>query len=138
LGAWGAKVVYTDTVGFIRDLPDELVNAFRATLEELHDADLLLHVVDAAAPGAADRVAAVDRILDDLKLERPRRVVLNKADAADPVALRDLATRYDEAPAVSARTGLGLDDLKSELARWVGPTYADPQAPDAAPPLAHP
>jgi GTP-binding protein HflX len=126
LGAWGAKVVYTDTVGFIRDLPDELVNAFRATLEELHDADLLLHVVDAAAPGAADRVAAVDRILDDLKLERPRRVVLNKADAADPVALRDLATRYDEAPAVSARTGLGLDDLKKELARWVGhPAKAD-------------
>jgi len=129
LGAWGAKVIYTDTVGFIRDLPDELVNAFRATLEELHDADLLLHVVDAAAPGAADRVAAVDRILDDLKLERPRRVVLNKADAADPVALRDLAIRYDEAPAVSAVTGAGLDDLKSELARWVG--VATPAAANA-------
>ncbi|MDF1522264.1 MAG: GTPase HflX, partial [Trueperaceae bacterium] len=120
LGAWGGKVVYTDTVGFIRDLPDELVNAFRATLEELHDADLLLHVVDAAAPGAPDRVAAVDRILDDLKVERPRRVVLNKADAADPQALVELATRYDEAPAVSAATGAGLDDLKGELARWVG------------------
>ena len=52
LGEWGAKVLYTDTVGFIRDLPDELVNAFRATLEELHDADILLHVVDAATPGA--------------------------------------------------------------------------------------
>ncbi len=133
LGAWGAKVVYTDTVGFIRDLPDELVNAFRATLEELHDSDLLLHVVDAAAPGAADRVAAVDRILDDLKLERPRRVVLNKADAADPMVLRDLATRYDEAPAVSAKTGLGLDDLKSELARWVAhPAHADGEPVAAA------
>ena len=52
LGQWGEKVLYTDTVGFIRDLPDELVNAFRATLEELHDADLLLHVVDGATSGA--------------------------------------------------------------------------------------
>lgn len=136
LGAWGAKVVYTDTVGFIRDLPDELINAFRATLEELHDADLLLHVVDAATPGAGDRVAAVDRILDELKVERPRRVVLNKADAADPVALAELATRYDEAPAVSARTGLGLDDLKSELARWVAPSPAGPGI-DATPTPAH-
>jgi GTPase len=72
LGAWGGKVVFTDTVGFIRDLPSELVDAFRATLEELHDADLLLHVVDAAAARRARPGAAVDRILDDLKLERPR------------------------------------------------------------------
>jgi 50S ribosomal subunit-associated GTPase HflX len=56
-------------------------------------------------------------------------VVLNKADAADPVALRDLATRYDEAPAVSAISGLGLDDLKKELARWVG--VATPAAANA-------
>ena len=118
LGAWGGKVVYTDTVGFIRDLPSELVDAFRATLEELHDADVLLHVVDAAAPGAPDRVAAVDRILDDLKLERPRRVVLNKADAADEATLEALQARF-EAPAVSARTGDGLVALKDELVRWL-------------------
>src|SRR5690606_34402694 len=71
LGPWGAKVVFTDTVGFIRDLPSELVNAFRATLEELHHADVLLHVVDGAAPGAPDRVESVQRILDDLELEPP-------------------------------------------------------------------
>ena len=58
-------MLYTDTVGFIRDLPEELVNAFRATLEELHDADLLMHVVDGANPGAPDRVDAVNRIVDD-------------------------------------------------------------------------
>ncbi|TVR95069.1 MAG: GTPase HflX, partial [Trueperaceae bacterium] len=111
-----ATVLFTDTVGFIRDLPSELVSAFRATLEELHDADLLLHVVDAAAPGAPDRVVAVERILDELELRVPRLVVLNKADAADPVVTRDLATRYGEAVAVSAQTGLGLDTLRSLLA----------------------
>jgi len=115
-GEWGATVLFTDTVGFIRDLPSELVSAFRATLEELHDADLLLHVVDAAAPGAPDRVVAVERILDELELRVPRLVVLNKADAADTVVTRDLATRYGEAVAVSAQTGLGLDTLRSLLA----------------------
>jgi len=125
LGEWGAKVVFTDTVGFIRDLPGELVDAFRATLEELHDADILLHVVDAASPGAPDRVAAVNRILDDLQLERPRKVVLNKADAADPVDLAALRERYD-APSLSARSGEGLDQLRVKLAEWLS---EQPQVP---------
>ena len=116
-GEWGSAVLFTDTVGFIRDLPSELVNAFRATLEELHDADLLLHVVDAAAPGAPDRVRAVERILDELGLTVPRLAVLNKADAADPLVTRDLSTRYGQAAAVSARTGAGLDELRTLLAR---------------------
>jgi GTP-binding protein HflX len=119
LGAWGAKVVFTDTVGFIRDLPEELVNAFRATLEELHHADLLLHVVDAAAPGAPDRVEAVDRILDALELEVPRRVVLNKSDAAQGQVLRELRERYS-APACSAMSGAGLAELRATLAHWLG------------------
>jgi GTPase len=116
LGAWGATVLFTDTVGFIRDLPAELVNAFRATLEELHDADLLLHVVDAATPGAPERVRAVDRILDDLEIERPRLVVLNKADAAEDDVVASLSERYDDALAVSARSGRGLEALKARLA----------------------
>ncbi len=116
LGEWGGKVLYTDTVGFIRDLPEELVNAFRATLEELHDADLLLHVVDAASPGAPERVDAVQRILDELGLKPPRRVVLNKTDAADAEVLVGLLQRFD-ATGVSARTGDGLDELKASLAR---------------------
>lgn len=118
LGAWGGKVLYTDTVGFIRDLPDELVGAFRATLDELHDADLLLHVVDAASAGAPDRTDAVDRILDDLELEPPRAVVLNKADAADPAVLIELAHRY-EATSVSALSGSGLEALKARIAALV-------------------
>lgn len=132
LSQWGDKAIFTDTVGFIRDLPDELVNAFRATLEELHDADVLLHVVDAAAPGAPDRVDAVERILDELDLTRPRIVVLNKADAADRGVLGQLAQRYD-ALGVSAVTGAGIDELKALLAREIeGDTHvplpADPVA----------
>ncbi len=115
LGPYGGKVVYTDTVGFIRDLPEELVNAFRATLEELHEAELLLHVVDGATPGAPDRVAAVQRVLSELELEVPGQVVLNKLDAADPAVIAELARRYD-AVAVSAATGAGLDALKDLLA----------------------
>lgn len=132
LSQWGDKAIFTDTVGFIRDLPDELVNAFRATLEELHDADVLLHVVDAAAPGAPDRVDAVERILDELDLTRPRIVVLNKADAADAGVLGQLGQRYD-ALGVSAVTGAGIDELKALLAREIeGDTHvplpADPVA----------
>jgi len=118
LGAWGGKVIYTDTVGFIRDLPKELVDAFRATLEELDDADVLLHVVDGAAPGAPDRVAAVERILDALALRPPRSVVINKADAMDEATRLDLELRYD-AVSISAKTGEGLDALKAQLAAWI-------------------
>lgn len=120
LGEWGAKVLLTDTVGFIRDLPAELVNAFRATLEELHDADLLLHVVDAATPGAPERVDSVNRILDDLELEPPRLVVLNKSDLADERELEQLQLRYG-ALAVSAVSGAGLDELRSQLAATLQP-----------------
>ena len=116
LGSWGDKVLYTDTVGFIRDLPGELVNAFRATLEELHDADILLHVVDGATSGASDRVDAVDHILDELGLEPRRLIVLNKADIAPLEVLRQLEERFASV-SVSARTGQGLDALKSLLAR---------------------
>ena len=114
LGPWGSKAIFTDTVGFIRDLPDELVNAFRATLEELHHADLLLHVVDGAAPGAPDRVDAVQRILDELELEPKRLVVLNKADSADEQVLAQLSERYS-AVCVSAATGDGIDGLKAAI-----------------------
>ncbi len=132
LGQWGAKVLFTDTVGFIRGLPDELVNAFRATLEELHDADVLLHVVDGASPGAPDRVASVNRILDDLALEVPRLVVINKGDIADPDVLRQLGERY-EAQAVSAVTGEGMGELKDYLAGWLeSPRYTAPDSDSAA------
>jgi GTPase len=129
LGQWGAKVLFTDTVGFIRDLPDELVNAFRATLEELHDADLLLHVVDGATPGASDRVAAVDRILDGLKLEVERQVVINKADLAFPDVLAQLEERYS-AKSVSAVTKQGIPELKAALATRLEQTQPIPPVND--------
>jgi len=131
LGAWGEKAVFTDTVGFIRDLPDELVDAFRATLEELHDADVLLHVVDAAAPGAPDRVDAVQRILDQLGLEPPRLIVLNKADAADAEVLAALSERYG-AVAVSATSGDGLPELRSVLAELLTRARAQEERPREA------
>src|SRR6185369_2545864 len=78
------EIIVTDTVGFIRDLPKDLVTAFRATLEELDQADLMLHVVDAADPDHNAHIAAVERILEELKLaEKPRLLVLNKCDKLD-------------------------------------------------------
>jgi GTP-binding protein HflX len=79
------EVIFTDTVGFIHDLPRELVRAFRATLEELEEADLLLHVVDAADPDRQAQLQAVEQILEELQLtEIPRLVLLNKMDRVDP------------------------------------------------------
>ena len=88
------EVIITDTVGFIRDLPPDLVRAFRATLEELEDADLLLHVIDASNPAAEEQIAAVERILHELELDdRPVLRVLNKIDAlSDP----DDVPRFEE------------------------------------------
>lgn len=109
-------VVLTDTVGFIRDLPKDLARAFRATLEEIGDADVLLHVVDVAAPGADTRLDAVNRILEELGFEGlPTVVALNKADAADPEALAR-ETERTGGLAVSALRNLGLAELKEALA----------------------
>jgi GTP-binding protein HflX len=86
------EVVITDTVGFIRDLPAELVRAFRATLEEMEDADLLVHVVDAADPDRDQQIRAVDGILSDLGLaEKPRILVWNKTDRLPPEEAEHLA-----------------------------------------------
>jgi GTP-binding protein HflX len=105
------EVVITDTVGFIADLPKDLVAAFRATLEELSDADLLLHVVDAADPRLEHKLEAVGRILDELHLaEIPRLVVLNKADLLPAPEAETLARRYGGV-AVSALTRAGLAGL---------------------------
>jgi GTP-binding protein HflX len=105
------EVVITDTVGFIADLPKDLIAAFRATLEELADADLLLHVVDAADPELERKVTAVEELLADLELAAiPRLVVLNKVDLLDAETARRLAARFDGV-AVSAEQRQGLDEL---------------------------
>ena len=77
--------IITDTVGFIRDLPEDLMEAFAATLEELHDADLLLHVIDATSPRMEDQIKTVEQVLEKLDLTtKPVVLVLNKADLLDP------------------------------------------------------
>jgi GTPase len=89
------EVVITDTVGFLRDLPKDLVEAFRATLEELEDADLLLHVVDASNPEFEDQIVAVNQILADLRLDQiPQLVVFNKEDLVEPDVVRSACARY--------------------------------------------
>jgi GTP-binding protein HflX len=105
------EVIITDTVGFIRDLPEDLVNAFRATLEELGDADLLLHVVDAADARQDAQIVAVERILRDLGLlEKPRLLVFNKSDRLPD---GEAASRAHAAGgvAICARTKAGMEEL---------------------------
>jgi GTPase len=105
------EVVITDTVGFIADLPPDLVAAFRATLEELADANLLLHVVDAADPRLEQKIEAVQRILTELHLDEvPRLVVLNKTDLLPPHEAEALGRRFAGVP-VSAAKRRGLADL---------------------------
>jgi len=105
------EVVITDTVGFIADLPKDLVAAFRATLEELSDADLLLHVVDIADPHVEQKLQAVQKILEELHLsETPRLLVLNKADLLAEHEIEAFARRFGGI-AVSAVTRRGLKDL---------------------------
>lgn len=91
-----AQVIFTDTVGFIRDLPKDLVAAFKATLEELYDADVLLHVIDASSPQIHSQIHSVEAILKELKLgEKPCLRILNKCDLIDPELALDLAQQYD-------------------------------------------
>jgi len=123
------EVVITDTVGFIRDLPDELVQAFRATLEELDDASVLLHVADASAPDLERRIEAVRGVLDEIGLrDTPEILVLNQVDRLPEHEVQALAARYDGVP-VSAlrRTGLRelLDRVEREL--WIGDDLTDGQ-----------
>jgi GTP-binding protein HflX len=116
------EVIITDTVGFIRDLPEDLVTAFRATLEELGDADLLLHVIDAADPRLDEQVEAVEEILGDLGLLAKRRLlVFNKADRLPPGEADQLA-HLRGGVAISARTRAGIDELLHRCDRmlWTG------------------
>ena len=109
----GRRVLLSDTVGFIRDLPHHLVASFKATLEEAKSADFLLHVVDAASPAAAEQIAAVDKVLGEIGCgESPRILVLNKSDAVkDLAALSVLAAKHPRSVVVSALKGDGLHDL---------------------------
>jgi GTP-binding protein HflX len=113
----GREVLIVDTVGFIQKLPHSLVAAFRATLEEVKEADLLLHVVDASSPGVEEREAAVESVLREIGAsDRPRLLVLNKADRTPPERLHALAAGRAGCAVVSATTGEGLDGLLATAA----------------------
>jgi len=108
--------ILTDTVGFIRKIPHQLVEAFKATLEELEQADLLVHVVDASHPGLEEQAAAVETLLAELGLvDRPTIVALNKIDRLEGGAPpRMLVERFDGVP-ISARSGEGMDRLLDRI-----------------------
>ena len=115
----GRRYLVTDTVGFIRRLPHQLVEGFAATLEETLAADLVLHVVDAAAPEERmeEMVEAVDAVLGEVGADSmPVDIVLNKIDLVDPLARRRLANRFPGAAQVSAETGQGLPELQAAIA----------------------
>jgi len=112
----GREFTLTDTVGFVRQLPHQLVEAFRSTLEEVADADLVLHVVDGSHPDPEGQLAAVREVLADVGAEKVTElVVVNKVDAAHPDVVRRLLRSQPGAIAVSARTGEGIEELVAAL-----------------------
>ena len=118
------SVVLTDTVGFVRHLPTQLVEAFKSTLEEVSGADLVLHVVDGSDPFPLKQIEAVNEVLSEITRESgetlpPELVVVNKIDEADPVVLAELRHAFDHAGRdvvfVSALTGEGIAELESKI-----------------------
>jgi GTP-binding protein HflX len=127
LGAAGRSVSLSDTVGFIRNLPHGLVDAFAATLQEAADADLLLHVVDASNPDHPEQIESVMSVLRDIgAADVPQMLVFNKLDALPAERLphktldsMELHDRSVDRIFVSAQEGTGVADLREHLAQWV-------------------
>ncbi len=123
---WG-PVLLSDTVGFIRNLPHRLIASFKATLEEAHKADLLLHVADAANPAFYDQVSAVFEVLEEIGIEaKDTLLVVNKIDAAaNPAAVDSILRRYPNAVPASARTGEGLEQLAIAVSDALSRSFQD-------------
>lgn len=116
------NVLISDTVGFIRKLPHRLVEAFKATLEEVVQADLLLHVVDSSHPHAADQIQAVNDVLAEIGAHgKPALMVFNKTDRAAPELVRHFLELHHPAVAVSAKTGEGIEGLLEAISRELRP-----------------
>jgi GTP-binding protein HflX len=125
LPGWG-PVLLSDTVGFIRDLPHQLIASFKATLEESRQADLLLHVADASNPAALDQISSVYRVLEELGIEaKDTLLVLNKADNTDRGQMAGLLSRYPRALPISARTGQGLPQLAAAASQALSHNFLD-------------
>jgi GTP-binding protein HflX len=133
LADWG-RVLLSDTVGFIRDLPHHLVASFKATLEETRQARLLLHVVDASSPVAEEQIAAVENVLAELGVDaKPTLLVLNQIDRImDPSVLTVLKAKHPHAVAVSAKTREGLDDLRDAVIEMLSADFADAEVTTTA------
>ncbi len=115
------EVIITDTVGFIRDLPKDLIAAFKATLEELDDASLLLHVVDISDPNCDEQIRSVEKILIDLKHEKtPRLLVFNKIDLVDPAEVEAMVRAHD-AVALCAKDRQTFADLLARIEQYLWP-----------------
>jgi len=130
------SVLLSDTVGFIRKLPHRLVEAFKATLEEVVNADLLLHVIDVSHPQAEDQILAVNRVLEEIGAgAKPVLLVFNKIDRfADGARVSGWTDRFPGAVALSAKTGAGFETLRGELGSRLRPIrdYLELAIPHAA------
>lgn len=114
------EIIVNDTVGFIRDLPKDLLAAFKATLEEMEQSDLLIHLVDAASPQVENQISSVNRILGELQLDRlPRLLVFNKMDLVDSAELENRCEAYNALP-ISAIDRSSLDRLVTEISERLG------------------
>lgn len=114
----GRDYTLTDTVGFVRNLPHQLVEAFRSTLEEVGEADVIVHVFDAAHPDPIAQVEAVNEVIADIEGTEmiPQLLVANKVDLADPLTLVTLRTKLPGVVLVSAKTGVGIAELQARIA----------------------
>src|SRR5206468_3376846 len=130
---WG-RVLLSDTVGFIRELPHHLIASFKATLEEARQARLLLHVVDASNPAAEEQIRAVNQVLKELGCaDKPTLLVLNKVDRlADLSYLHVLTQHHPRAVAVSAVTRQGLRDLEEAVMAALSADFTDAEIETAA------
>lgn len=116
----GIGYTLSDTVGFVRNLPTQLVEAFRSTLEEVADADVILHVVDGAHPDPEGQISAVRSVFAEVDAHRiPEIIVLNKADAADPAVVARIRAKEPHTVVVSARTGEGIEELERAIAATI-------------------
>lgn len=112
----GREFTLSDTVGFVRDLPHQLVEAFRSTLEEVSSADVVLHIVDGSDPDPEGQIRAVREVLAEIDaIHIPEIIAFNKSDIADTITMQALKAKYPESLAISAATGEGIDELMAKI-----------------------
>jgi GTP-binding protein HflX len=112
----GRNITLSDTVGFVRHLPHQLIDAFKSTLEEVSDSDLIVHVVDGSDPDPLEQFNSVREVLQEIKADNiPEIIAVNKCDRIDDEIMGNLKRIFPEAIFVSAHSGLGIDDLLKEI-----------------------